>query len=232
MIPYAAFAAAAGAVDPARHRPHSTHTIPDRPTRRRRRLPPLLVAVAISVATAWALTPLAHAGPTAPTVPSTIQVPDGNKPFLIGHAIGVQIYACNATASGLTWGLVAPRATLYDDNGKLIATHYGGPTWQATDGSKVIGRRVDGVTVDPTAIPWLLLAAVSTSAGPDGARLVDTTYIQRLNTTGGLTPPAADCNANTVATVEEVPYTADYSSGRPSHDRGLRRPERGATAPR
>jgi hypothetical protein len=65
------------------------------------------------------------------------------------------------------------------------------------------------VTVDPTAIPWLLLSATST-AGPDGDRLLGTTFIQRINTTGGLQPPAAECNAGTADKVVEVPYTSDY----------------------
>ena len=66
------------------------------------------------------------------------------------------------------------------------------------------------VTVDATAIPWVRLSAASTAAGPDGDRLVATTYIQRIATTGGLAPPAADCTAATAGTVAEVPYTADY----------------------
>jgi Protein of unknown function (DUF3455) len=148
----------------------------------------------------------AQAGPPNPVVPSRIEVRDGSKVFLVGHAIGVQIYSCN----GVVWGLVAPRADLYDDNGKLIITHFGGPTWQAKDGSKVVGQLVDRVTVDATAIPWLLLSAASTAAGPDGERLVGTTYIQRIATTGGLAPPAAECNATTAGARAEIPYTADY----------------------
>jgi hypothetical protein len=74
-----------------------------------------------------------------------------------------------------------------------------------------VGRLVDFVTVDPTAIPWLLLSAASTAVGPDGDRLVATTYIQRIATTGGLIPAAAECNATTAGTVAEVPYTADYN---------------------
>ena len=31
--------------------------------------------------------------------------------------------------------LHAPRANLFDDNGRLIIAQFGGPTWQATDGS-------------------------------------------------------------------------------------------------
>jgi hypothetical protein len=66
------------------------------------------------------------------------------------------------------------------------------------------------VTVDTTAIPWLRLKATSTSAGPDGDRLLKTAYVQRINTTGGLAPAAADCNAATAGAQVEVPYTADY----------------------
>jgi hypothetical protein len=139
-------------------------------------------------------------------VPAAIKVPDGNKAFLEAHAVGVQIYACDGTA----WTFVAPRANLYD-HGRLVATHFAGPTWQATDGSKVVGKRVNGATVDPAAIDWLLLSAASTAEGPHrGDRLAKTTYIQRIDTTGGLPPAAADSNASAAGTKAEVPYTADY----------------------
>ena len=170
----------------------------------------VLVAGIVAVAAAWPLAQAAQAGPAEPVVPTRIKVEAGNKVFLVGHAVGVQIYSCNVTTSGYAWGLVAPRANLYDDSGKLIITHFGGPTWQAKDGSKVVGQRVDGVTVDSTAIPWLLLSAPSKSAGSDGDRLVATTFIQRIATTGGLNPPAGDCNAATAGARREVPYTADY----------------------
>ena len=65
------------------------------------------------------------------------------------------------------------------------------------------------VNLDRTAIDWVLLST-TTTPGPDGDRLVDTTFIQRIHTAGGLTPPAADCNAATADKVVEAPYTADY----------------------
>jgi hypothetical protein len=176
---------------------------------RRIRLGGLLMAAIVALTAAWAPAQ-AQAGPAEPVVPGQVQVPDGNTLFLVGHAVGVQIYACSATESGFGWRFVAPRADLYGDNGKLVATHFGGPTWEARDGSKVVGQRDDGVTVDPTAIPWLRLVATSTVSGLDGDRLARTTFIQRTATTGGLAPPAADCNAETAGTVDEVPYTADY----------------------
>lgn len=165
----------------------------------------------VAAAAALALIPLAQAGPKPPVVPGPIAVGAGNKVFLVGHAVGVQIYTCAAGTTGFAWTFVAPRANLYDDHGKLIVTHFAGPTWQAKDGSKVVGQVVDGgrVTVDPTAIPWLLLAAVPTASSP-GGKLGHTTFIQRIATTGGLAPAAATCNATTAGNVAEIAYTADY----------------------
>jgi hypothetical protein len=167
----------------------------------------LLAGLVAAMAALSLVAQVALAGPPSPTgVPGQIQ-PDtnSNKVFLIGHGVGVQIYTCN----GSVWSAAVPRANLYDDNGKLIIHHFAGPSWQAADGSKAVGTVVNKVTMDQTAIPWVLLSA-TTTPGPDGDRLVDTTFIQRLYTTGGLTPPAADCNEATVHTVVEVPYTAEY----------------------
>lgn len=182
------------------------NTTPNTPSfARARRVPAVAVLVAALVAS-LAFAAITYAGPSSPDVPGKIAVEAGNKVFLVGHASGVQIYTCNGTA----WSAATPHAELRDDAGKVIVSHYGGPTWEARDGSKVVGQRVDGVVVDPTAIPWLKLRAASTSAGPDGSRLKETTFIQRVNTTGGLVPPAGDCNSGTAGTVVEVPYTADY----------------------
>jgi uncharacterized protein DUF3455 len=84
----------------------------------------------------------------APTVPQQIAVPEGHKPCLVGHAVGVQIYRCNATADGYRWGFVGPRAELYGDNGKPITTHFAGPRWQTSDGSVALGAFVRGASVD------------------------------------------------------------------------------------
>jgi hypothetical protein len=167
-------------------------------------------ALAAGAAALVLATPVADAGSGAPAVPPAVEVPAGHREFLVTHAEGVQIYACGPTASGYGWALTAPRATLRDRRGKVVGTHFAGPTWQATDGSTVVGRRVDGATVDPTAIPWLLIEATATSRGDHGARLTRTTYIQRTATAGGLPPAAEDCHAGTAGTSVEVAYTADY----------------------
>src|SRR5215213_4639231 len=160
--------------------------------------------LAIAFAAAAALPSAAVAGVAAPDVPGAIAVTGDEKPFLTAHAEGVQIYACRSGA----WALVAPRATLYGDRGQVIASHFGGPTWEARDGSSVIGRRVNGITVDAGSIQWLLLSRDSSSVGFDGDRLTPTTHIQRINTVGGLPPAATACvmEGNRV----EVPYEADY----------------------
>jgi hypothetical protein len=172
--------------------------------------PRRLLAGLVATVAACSAGQAAHAAPTPPAVPTEIAVPDGHKPFLLGHAAGVQIYTCLTVPGGHAWSPATPSAILRDDHGRVIATHFGGPSWRATDGSTVIASRDGGVTVDPTAIAWLRLKAAPATAGPDGDRLVGTTYIQRIATSGGLTPPAADCNAMTAGAAREVPYTADY----------------------
>ena len=162
-------------------------------------------------ATAAALALLTATASAHAAEPAKIQPPVGNTPYLTAHAIGVQVYNCASTADGPKWAFVEPRAVLYGDSFNLLGVHYVGPTWQATDGSLVKGAKVDGVTVDPTAIPWLLLKQAGTSAGPRGGdRLLPTTYIQRRNTRGGLEPSAAQCSAATIGAERQVPYTADY----------------------
>jgi hypothetical protein len=160
-----------------------------------------LAAAAVALAAIALLAPAAQAAPKPPTVPPAIAVPAGHTLFKVGHAGGVQIYACNGTA----WTFVAPRANLYKDNGKFYASHFAGPTWMTKDGSSVVAAAVANSPVAGT-IPWLLLQARSTTPG----KLERTTYIQRVNTTGGVAPAAATCNATTAGTQSEIPYTADY----------------------
>jgi hypothetical protein len=143
---------------------------------------------------------------SAQPVPDRIQVPAGNAPYMQAHAIGAQVYACAATADGPKWQFVEPQAILYDDHARLLGIHFAGPTWQTLDGSQVKAAKVDGVTVDPTAIPWLLLKKSTTTPG----RLAATTYVQRLNTRGGLEPAASTCSTATVGNERKVLYTADY----------------------
>lgn len=141
-----------------------------------------------------------------PTIPAAIAVPAGNRRKLQVDAIGVQIYACTAAGAGASWVFSAPEATLYGHGGHVAGKHYAGPTWQANDGSTVVGAKVAAATPDATTIPWLLLSAAS-HAGH--GKLDEVTFVQRLETTGGLAP-ATGCDATTVGAVARIPYTATY----------------------
>ena len=140
---------------------------------------------------------------TPPVVPPSLVVPAGNEVSYHTFAEGVQIYVCAQTSSGgYAWVFVAPQADLFANSGMngLVGTHYAGPTWESNSGSAVVGARIAGVIVDPTAIPWLLLGAVS-SHGPgvfDG-----TSFIQRVNTVGGLAP-ATGASAETLG--QQIEY--------------------------
>lgn len=141
-----------------------------------------------------------------PDLPSPVcdnlQVPPGNRVAFHVYAIGVQIYRWN----GAGWGFVEPVATLFADadyHGK-VGTHYVGPSWESNGGSKVVAARVAGCSPDPTAIPWLLLQTVSND---DPGIFGSVTFIQRVNTTGGMAPTAP---GSSIGTTIEVPYTAEY----------------------
>lgn len=143
--------------------------------------------------------------PDLPPSCDSLQVRLGNKAFFRTYALGVQVYRWN----GGSWDFVAPVANLYADANyrSEIGLHYAGPTWESNSGSKVIAARVPGTGCSPdpaTAIPWLLLKTVSTD-GPGIFHQV--TYIQRVNTVGGLAPAAP---GSFVGAEARVPYTAEY----------------------
>lgn len=132
----------------------------------------------------------------------SVRVAAGNKVAFHVYARGVQIYRWDGTA----WVFVAPVATLFADANYAgqVGIHYAGPTWESNSGSKVLATRVAGCTPDPTAIAWLRLQSVSTN-GPGVFNSV--TYIQRVNTQGGV-PPATP--GESIGAAVEVPYTAEY----------------------
>jgi hypothetical protein len=176
---------------------------------------------------------------TPPPVPQAVQVEEGNEVFLVGHAIGTQNYIClpSATATtGVAFKLFTPQATLFDDNGKQIITHFFSPnpaengtirvTWQdSKDTSTFRGQVKDGnASTDPDfvakgAVAWLLVSKSKDGAqnGPMGGdTLSDTTFVQRLNTAGGLAPSEGCATLSDIGTQAFMPYTADYFFYRPS----------------
>ena len=155
---------------------------------------------------------------TNPKVPPILQVPAGQKVLLHAYAKGVQIYICASNSVNpltFVWKLKAPEAMLFEVCGGVIGSHYSGPTWEsASDDSKVGGdvlQRSDSPV--PNAIPWLLVRAKPTE-GP--GLFHDVTYIQRVNTTGGLAPTTAADEAHWGKEIR-VPYTAEYVFYRAGH---------------
>src|SRR5262245_54088529 len=176
---------------------------------------------------------------TPPPLPADLApVPAGNKLFLGTHAVGTQNYVCKPSGAGVAYVLFTPEATLSGEDGGQVITHNFSPnpfepntdpkvvadgtiraTWQYRDTSRVWAKvhatdpdgRKGAVTVDQTAIAWLLLDGVGSQKGPTGGdKLFGTTFVQRLNTTGGLAPKTGCSSLTDVGNTAFVPYTADY----------------------
>ena len=161
---------------------------------------------------------------TPPAVPANLEVPDGTIPYLMAHAEGTQNYVCLPTSSGYTWTFFGPQATLFDDGGQQVTTHFLSPnpaeggtpraTWQhsgdtSTVWAAAIANSTDSSFVRPGAIPWLLLRVVGSEEG-SGGTLTATTYIQRVNTAGGIAPVTGCKSAKDTGKKALVPYTTDY----------------------
>jgi Protein of unknown function (DUF3455) len=132
----------------------------------------------------------------AQQVPKELQPPAKEKLLLQVHAKGDQVYTCKGDAGQFTWTLKAPDAQLF-----------AGPSWEASDGSRVTGKAVaNAPSPDADSIPWLLVNILS----HDGSGVLSSaTSIQRLNTKGGKAP-ASGCDASHVGQEVRVPYSADY----------------------
>jgi hypothetical protein len=141
--------------------------------------------------------------------------------------------AATCPASGFAWAFYAPQATLFDievGHDKQIITHFlspnpaeGGtprPTWQHSRDTSTVWvnssvppaqSSTDQAFVAAGAIPWLLLRVAGTHGGPTGSdTLTKTTYIQRLETSGGVAPAASTCTEEDTGKKALVPYSANY----------------------
>jgi hypothetical protein len=85
---------------------------------------------------------------------------------------------------------------------------------RSAETGKLVSMPVDvvrGAFVNTNAVAWVLLQVVGTQVGPTGgAALTGTTFVQRLNTFGGLAP-STGCDVPTdLGHKAFMPYTADY----------------------
>jgi hypothetical protein len=171
----------------------------------------------------------ASAQNNVPAVPSNLVVDEGHVVFLETQASGTQNYICMPTATGVDWKFLGPQATVFVTSPKFqqqVATHFlsANPveqntlraTWQSSSDSSAVWAKMIQPSTDPNyvaagAIPWLLLEAVGDAEGPIGSGVMTrTTYIQRINTAGGVAPAAGCTQPSHVGTVSFVPYTTDY----------------------
>ena len=135
-------------------------------------------------------------------VAPAVQVPSGNKIVEKFYAKGVQTYTCTAGA----WKGLEPAATLADRLGRAVGLHSRGPIWVSTvDGSAIEAAPVDGARNEVAgAVPELLLKAKSTRGEGTFAGV---SYVQRLNTKGGVAP-AGSCTEGAQTSVRyEALYT-------------------------
>jgi hypothetical protein len=143
----------------------------------------------------------------AQQVPEALQAPASEQLVVQVHAKGEQIYSCKVDGPQPGWTLKAPEAQLFDKDGKAFGKHFAGPSWEANDGSRVVGKAAASVpSPDADSIPWLLVKVVSHSGEGLLARV---TSIQRINTKGGKAP-ASGCDAAHAGQEVRVPYSADY----------------------
>ncbi|MDX2154054.1 MAG: DUF3455 domain-containing protein [Bryobacteraceae bacterium] len=165
-------------------------------------------------------------------VPANLQPPAGHTMYLKARATGTQNYVCLPTAmGGLAWRFQGPQATVFlsyqwlgREIRQQVMTHYLSPnpgeegmparaTWQSSlDTSAVWAKKIaessDAAYVAAGAIPWLLLQKTGAQSGPaGGAFLTQTTYLQRINTGGGVAPEGVCTEAGAI---QFVPYVADY----------------------
>jgi hypothetical protein len=143
--------------------------------------------------------------PPASPPSASIDPPQAERVMTLA-ASGVQNYSCEFDAQHrLGWVFKSPLATLYDASGHAAVRHGAGPSWEAEDGSRIIGHVIAQQPSETRAsIPQLLLETHSTSGS--GA-LSAVRYVQRVHTVGGLAPTAA---CSTEHETGSSPYLADY----------------------
>jgi hypothetical protein len=139
----------------------------------------------------------------------SIDIPSGARAVLQAKGDGVQIYTCVDEHDGAKWTLKAPDAKLLDAKGKMIGSHFAGPTWKLQDGSQVQGEAVaTQPSPDADSVAWLLLRA---KAGTATGALADVRFIRRTETHGGAATKSGCEASRDVGKTVRIPYTATYT---------------------
>ena len=163
---------------------------------------PLAAALSLAAFSAGAATSSAE-------VPQAVQAPAGHKPVMTLKGVGMLTYECRPKAGAIgvhEWVFAGPDAVLQDASGKPVGKYYGGPTWEHNEGGKITGKQLAVAPAGAGAIP---LQLVQTAPAVGDGPFKDVTYIQRVNTVGGVAPNAL-CDASTIGNKQTVKYSADY----------------------
>ena len=143
--------------------------------------------------------------------PAAVQVPAGNKVAMETVGVGEITYMCSAKkdmAGQFEWVFAGPVAKLNDRSGKQVGKYYGPPaTWESMDGSRLTGTQVAVAPAGGTGnIPSQLVKA---NAAMGSGVMNGVTFIQRVETKGGVAP-STPCAAANVDAKQAVKYQADY----------------------
>jgi hypothetical protein len=151
--------------------------------------------------------------PTAPGAATASWTVKGSRPeaTLFQRFLGIDVQ--------ILTHFLSPDTSPNDDAPSPLP--FGSPTWQSSlDSSKVWAQPMPGRSIpagsDPVcqndaSIPCLLLQSIGSAPGPSGGNsMTRTTYVQRLNTRGGVAPADGCAAAEDVGKQVLVPYTADY----------------------
>jgi hypothetical protein len=142
-------------------------------------------------------------------LPEAVRAPAGQKMLMAATGVGEITYECREkkdAAGQHEWAFVAPVAMLYAADRKVVGKYYAGPTWESMDGSKVTGKQL---AVAPASAGSIPLQLVKADPAMGAGAMTGVSYIQRVNTKGGVAPAMA-CDAMAKGKRQQVAYEADY----------------------
>ena len=177
----------------------------------------MIIRTAIAAAAVSLIAACGSMSPMMPTysqsaLPASVQVPAGNKVAWETVGVGEITYQCSAKkdmAGQYEWVFVGPDAKLNDRSGKQVGKYYGPPaTWEAMDGSKLTAVQV-AVAPNTSMSGSIPLQLVKGNPAMGSGAMQGVTYIQRVDTRGGVAP-AMPCAAGNLNAKQIVKYQADY----------------------
>jgi hypothetical protein len=155
-------------------------------------------------------TALAQTDAAQKDLPALIQVATGNSLVLETKASGTIEYQCSKEQAPLTtykWTMAGPKAELMDKEGDKVGDYSGPPArWAHEDGSFVTGSQV---AVSPNGNKNIPLQLVKADVAGGQGVLTTISYVQRVNTKGGVAP-SKKCSAENEGDKAEVKYSAEY----------------------